>query len=270
MTALIVRAVLFDLDGTLVDSAASVDRAWTIIARMMGRDPKPADRRGPEHETDRIDHAGLVGHRSRHQLGQGRGLDLTGTLLAQAAADYPVNNPHAGWAETNPELWWSATATAVRQATAAAGAPISGIGLSGQMHGVVPIGCLGSPGPPSHAMGRFPRPRQLAVYRALPESVVPARLANPLTPGMAGPLLAWLAAHEPGSYRATRWALQPKDWIRGRLTGRFESEPSDASATLLYDIAGDAWDLDIVAALGLDAEMLPPLLTHSGCRPASC
>ena len=65
-------------------------------------------------------------------------------------------------------------------------------------------------------------------------------------------MLAWLAGHEPAAYAATRWALQPKDWLRAQLTGRFATEPSDASATLLYDVAGDRWDDDVLGALGLD------------------
>src|SRR6202035_2936466 len=59
------------------------------------------------------------------------------------------------------------------------------------------------------------------------------------------------------------WALPPKDWIRARLTGEFHAEPSNASATLLYDVAGDRWDLEVVSALGLDAGQLAPLLPSS-------
>jgi xylulokinase len=86
------------------------------------------------------------------------------------------------------------------------------------------------------------------------------RLANPLTPGMTGPMLAWVAAHEPSVYAAARWALSAKDWLRARLTGEFHAEPSDASATLLYDVIGDRWDLPVVKALGLEAGLLAPLL----------
>ena len=52
-------------------------------------------------------------------------MDLTGALLAQATADYPVSTPHAGWAETDPELWWSAVTTAVHEATATSDARIA-------------------------------------------------------------------------------------------------------------------------------------------------
>jgi xylulokinase len=77
-------------------------------------------------------------------------------------------------------------------------------------------------------------------------------------------MLKWIAENEPRTYRDARWALQPKDWIRARLTGEFHAEPSDASATLLYDVIGDRWDLEAVGGLGLDASLLAPLLPSSG------
>src|SRR5207248_1009582 len=91
-----------------------------------------------------------------------------------------------------------------------------------------------------------------------------ARLANPLAPGMTGPLLMWVAEHEPGTYLGARWALAPKDWLRARLTGETHAEPSDASASLLYDVPGDRWDLEVVGALGLDAGLLAPVLPSAG------
>jgi len=98
-------------------------------------------------------------------------IDLTGALLAQASADYPVSNPHVGWAETDPELWWSAIITAVRQAAALSDARISGIGLSGQMHGVVPTDASGRPVRPAMLWADARALDQLAVYRDLPAAV---------------------------------------------------------------------------------------------------
>ena len=103
----------------------------------------------------------------------------------------------------------------------------------------------------------------LAAYRRLAPAAL-ARLANPLAPGMTGPLLMWVAEHEPETYRDARWALAPKDWLRARLTGEIHAEPSDASASLLYDVPGDRWDLDVVGALGLDATLLAPVLPSAG------
>jgi xylulokinase len=190
-------------------------------------------------------------------------IDTGGKVLAQASAGYAVTSALAGYAESEPAHWWTAVTACTRQAVQAAGTRPAAIGLSGQMHGLVLTSRTGAAlrpallWPDSRAVGAL-RAYQLLGSRAL------ARLANPLAPGMAGPLLVWIAEHEPRAYREARWALQPKDWLRGRLTDEFQAEPSDASATLLYDVPGDRWDLETVGALGLEADLLAPLLPSSG------
>lgn len=189
-------------------------------------------------------------------------VDLEGRLLASASAAYPVSHPCPGWAETDPQLWWSAVRDAVGQVVGVAGATPVALGLSGQMHGLVATDAVGAVVRPALLWSDARAVDELRSYRTLPRELR-SRLRNPLSPGMAGPLLAWLARHEPEAHAATRWALQPKDWLRARLTGQFRAEPSDASATLLYDLDGDRWDTDVVAALGLDPMVLAPLVASS-------
>jgi len=189
-------------------------------------------------------------------------VDLEGALVVQTGAAYPVSSPRPGWSETDPQAWATATTTAVRTAVAQVDAPILAIGLSGQMHGVVAAADTGLPLRAAMLWSDARATDQLASYRELPAQVR-ARLANPLFPGMAGPMLAWLKSHEPDVYGATRWALSPKDWLRSQLTGEFATEPSDASATLMYDLVNDGWDLEVLDVLGLDPAKLPPVLPGS-------
>jgi xylulokinase len=189
--------------------------------------------------------------------------DIRGAVLSHAAAEYAVTNPRPGWAETDPADWLHATIGAVGAALAAAPNVPTAVGLSGPMHGLVPTDAAGQALRPAMLWSDARATAQLASYRDLPGWLW-TRLANPLSPGMAGPMLAWLAENETQTYRQTRWALQPKDWLRAQLTGRFASEPSDASATLLYDIIDDRWDGEVVAALGLDAALLADLLPSAG------
>ena len=67
-------------------------------------------------------------------------------------------------------------------------------------------------------------------------------------------------SHEPCTIRASWWALQPKDWLRLRLTGRAATDPTDASGTLLFDLARNAWADPLIEKLGLPREKLPPVL----------
>lgn len=189
-------------------------------------------------------------------------LDAGGTVLDSATAAYPVHAPRTAWAETPAEMWWAAVTTACRALPEASRRRCAGIGLSGQMHGVVLTDDDGGALRPAvlHADARATA--ELDAYRALPPRVL-ARLANPLSPNMAGPVLLWLAEHEPALLARARWALQPKDWVRLQLTGRAAAEPSDASATLLHDVAGDTWDDEVVALLGIRRELLAPLLPSS-------
>jgi xylulokinase len=186
-------------------------------------------------------------------------LSVSGTVLAQASAGYPVTSAAAGYAETDPGLWWSAVTSCAREAIGRCGAEPVAIGLSGQMHGLVMTAADGRARRPAMLWADSRATGLLDVYRQLDRRALD-RLANPLFPGMAGPMLAWVAAHEPDVYAGTRWALSPKDWLRARLTGEFHAEPSDASATLLYDVIGDRWDREVAEALGLDAGLLAPLL----------
>ena len=69
---------------------------------------------------------------------KGVAIDEAGAVLAVAEAGYPFATPAPGWVEQDPEDWWRATESVLRQLRAAAGAP-AGIGLSGQMHGLVAL-----------------------------------------------------------------------------------------------------------------------------------
>ena len=190
-------------------------------------------------------------------------IDTAGQVLAQASAGYAVTSTMAGYAESDPAQWWTAVTACAREAVTAAGARPAAIGLSGQMHGLVMTSADGAALRPALLWADSRATGSLRAYRRLGSQAL-ARLANPLAPGMTGPMLMWITEHEPRIYQAARWALPPKDWIRARLTGEFHAEPSDASATLLYDLIGDRWDLEVVSALGLNPDLLAPLLPSAG------
>ena len=179
-----------------------------------------------------------------------------GKILGEGRAPYPVHTPHEGWAESDPQAWWDATLSAVREAVG--GRTVRGVGLSGQMHGVVLVGSDAQPLRPAILWADGRSAPQLKAYRDLSPNQQGA-LANPLVAGMAGPTLLWLLEHEPDVYEQARCALQPKDWLRLRLTGEAYSDPSDASGTLLYYPAEDRWADEVIAALGLRRELLAPL-----------
>ncbi len=186
-------------------------------------------------------------------------LELDGTIIGEGSSVYPVNAPHPGWAETNPNDWWNAVQDATRKAVGTRGFEVTAIGLSGQMHGVVLCDTDGTPLRDAILWADARSSNELETYRTLePEFLT--KLGNPLAVGMAGASLLWLKRHELETYNAARHALQPKDWLRLKLTGEIAAEPSDASGTLLYDLETDGWAWGVLEKLELRSDLLTPIM----------
>jgi xylulokinase len=187
-----------------------------------------------------------------------------GRVVAGATSDTPLYTPRPLWAEQDADDWWRGTAAAVREAVAAARAfgpvDIEGIGLSGQMHGVVLVDAAG------RALGRsliWCDGRTQDECDEITARVGAERLieltANPALTGFSAPKLLWLRRHHPREYEQARRFLLPKDYVRLRLTGEYASEVSDASGTLLFDVAHRRWSDEVVRRLDIDPALLPPV-----------
>lgn len=186
-----------------------------------------------------------------------------GVVLGHRSAGHAVDSPVAGAAQSDPNAWLASVATAAAQALGEAGQPgIDAIGLSGQMHGAV---CADSNGRPLRPALLWPDTRATdgaARLRAL-GPVDRAALGNPVAPGMFGPLLAMARQESARVRQQLAWALSPKDWLRWQLTGAVHTEPSDASATLLWDLRRSCWSGAALDALAIPAHVLPPLVAST-------
>ncbi len=183
-----------------------------------------------------------------------------GAVLARAQAEYPFATPRPGWAEQDPEQWWRASQAVFTQLLAGAGRP-AGIGLSGQMHGLVAL----------DSADRVVRPailwndqRTAAECEEIERTVGAERLieltGNRALPGFTAPKLLWMRRHEPDLWRRVKTVMLPKDYVRLRLCGERATDATDASGTLLLDVAGRRWSEQMLEALELDETMLPPVL----------
>ncbi|SDQ82334.1 xylulokinase/hypothetical protein [Paraburkholderia fungorum] len=177
-------------------------------------------------------------------------VDRQGREQAVASVAYALETPHAGWAETSVQTWWRALCDAMARLPDDLRGDVQAIGFSGQMHGVVLIDEQHEAVRPAML---WPDTRALDLLAQWPEPQ-----PNPVAPGMAGPLLRWIVLHEPQSVSRTRWALQPKDWLRVALGGAVATDPSDACATALADPAG-VWDAALLARLDIPREWFAPL-----------
>lgn len=191
---------------------------------------------------------------------KGLALDPDGRVVAAAGAGYPLSTPRPGWSEQNPEDWWRAAEQVLAQLHAAAGPP-QGIGLSGQMHGLVALDANDRPLRPAIIWNDQRTAAECAEIEAtLGRERLAALTGNRALASFTAPKLLWLRHHEPDVYaRIARIAL-PKDYVRLRLCGEHATDVNDASGTLLLDVAARRWSEEMLDALAFQHDWLPRLL----------
>lgn len=175
------------------------------------------------------------------------------------------------WAEQRPENWWDAAQQAIRGVLAAAnarGPEIRAIGLTGQMHGLVLLDAADEVIRPALIWCDQRSQAQVdAINQTAGKDTVLACTANPVLTGFTLPKLLWVRDHEPARFTRIRKLLLPKDYVRFRLTGEYATDVSDASGTALFDVVHRRWSEELIAQLGLDASILPPV-AESSCVTA--
>ena len=190
---------------------------------------------------------------------KGLALDTdSGEVVASAEDGYPFETPRPGWTEQNPELWWRATERVLESLRGAVGEP-AGIGLSGQMHGLVAL----------DSGDRVLRPALLwnDQRTAAEATEIEERLGglaglvdatgNRALTGFTAPKLLWMERNEPELHAQIESVLLPKDYVRLRLCGERATDVTDASGTLWFDVGARAWSERVLDALGVDPRWLP-------------
>lgn len=189
-------------------------------------------------------------------------IDETGVVIGVASREYPYQTPYPLWSEQEPDLWWQATAASLRQLLAKTGvdpAAIKGIGLTGQMHGLVLL----------DQDGRSLRPailwndqRTQAQCDAIRDRLGRERLiqitGNDALTGFTAPKILWVRQNEPELYARVARILLPKDYLRYKLTGQFATDRAGGAGTLLFDLEARDWSPEVLAALEIDPAWLPP------------
>ena len=178
-----------------------------------------------------------------------------GSVVGRAEVEYPLSTPRPGWAEQQPDDWWKATQTALQQLGAR---HVAGIGLSGQMHGLVVLDEKLSVLRPAILWNDQ---RTSAECAEIEERVGLERLirltGNRALTGFTAPKLLWLRNNEVDVYRRIAHLLLPKDYVRLRLTGERAIDVADASGTLLFDVAHRCWSTEMLELLELSHDPLP-------------
>lgn len=186
--------------------------------------------------------------------------DENGKTVASVTEEYPLYQPRNGWAEQDPADWWNAAAATIKTVVTQSGVSpdsIAGVGISGQMHGLVMLDGQGEVLRRSIIWCDGRTTKQCA---EITEKVGAARLieitANPALTGFTAGKILWVRENEPEIYKNCRHILLPKDYIRYKLTGVYATEVSDASGMNLLDVPNRRWSEEVLDRLGIDGSLL--------------
>lgn len=189
-------------------------------------------------------------------------IDETGNVIAEANAEYPMEQPKPGWTQQDPEDWWTATKKTVRAVMKKSGvekADVKAIGLSGQMHGSVFLDRDDKVIRPAilwNDQRTSEQCEQITSAAGSREKLI-SMVANPALTGFQAPKILWMRDNEKRNFGNLAKVLLPKDDIRRRLIGDYVTEVSDASGTLLLDVKNRNWSKTLLSKLDLSEDLLP-------------
>ncbi len=184
----------------------------------------------------------------------------TGEILASHQEEYSITSRHSGWAEQNPDMWLEKAAACVKQVAGGAANQVKGIAFSGQMHGVVLLDRNRRPLRDAIIWADSRTGREVEeVTERIGRERFQAVTLNRLAAGFGLASLVWLRKHEPETLAAAECVLCPKDYVRGRLSGVWGQEVSDASGTCCLDVTRGDWAWDILSELEIPGRIFPKI-----------
>ena len=183
-----------------------------------------------------------------------------GAVAASATTPLTLSTPRPGWAEQDPAAWWDACLASIHAVRRARpDGVVAAVGVSGQMHSSVFLDRSGDVIRPALLWcdGRTTAECAEITEAVGGEERLRGLACNPALEGFTLPKVLWLRNHEPEAYARLATVMLPKDYIRFRLTGVLATDPSDASATLMYDTAKLRWSDEILKAVGVSRSIVP-------------
>lgn len=188
-------------------------------------------------------------------------MDAAGRVVGVASSEYTYETPRPLWTEQHPAVWWQGTLMSIRQVVAQSGvrpADIQGLGLTGQMHGLVLLDEAGQVLRPAILWNDQRTAAECEeIRRRLGRKRLIQITGNDALTGFTAPKILWVRGNEPALFSRTRHILLPKDYVRYRLTGEYATDKADGAGMLLFDLAGRDWSKAVLESLEIDPAWLP-------------
>jgi xylulokinase len=188
-------------------------------------------------------------------------MDETGKVLGVASSEYSFETPQPLWSEQSPSLWWDATINSIREVISASGVlpeSVKGIGLAGQMHGLVLMNDRGEVLRPAILWNDQRTGAQCDTIRQrLGKEKLIQITGNDALTGFTAPKILWVQENEPEVWSQTRHILLPKDYVRYKMTDTYAMDKADGAGTILFDLKLRTWSSEMLSALEIPAAYMP-------------
>lgn len=189
-------------------------------------------------------------------------IDEGGNLVASSLVEYPLLTPRPKWAEQDPADWWRGTVESIKEVLARSKVnpyDVKGLGLSGQMHGLVLIDKNHNVLRPAILWCDVRTTEQCQyITEKVGKDLLVKSTCNPALEGFTAPKVIWVRDNEPEIYEKAYKMLLPKDYVRFLLTGEIASEVSDAAGTILFDVRNRKWSQEVLERLEISPDLMPP------------
>ena len=189
-----------------------------------------------------------------------------GELVATAYVAHTLSYPQPGWAEQDSREWLGAVAQALAEVCRTVdSAAVHAVSFGSQLDGMVAVDAAGEPlGPALIWMDR----RAGAQCEAVAGRIDPERLREltgcNLDPGHVAAKIAWLGEHRADQHRCARWFLLPGSFVAWHASGEVAVDPSNASSSMLLDVASGDWSPEACDAFEIDPASLAPIRPAHG------
>ncbi len=186
--------------------------------------------------------------------------DESGKVIASKTIEYPMYQPKNGYAEQDPADWSNAMINTIKAVMAQSGVSkedVKGVGISGQMHGLVMLDKDGNVLRKSIIWCDQRTANEVEeMNKKLGEKKLIEITANPALTGWTAAKILWVKNNEPEIFEKCAHILLPKDYLRFILTGEFATEVSDASGMQLLNVPNRCWSDEVLSALEIDKSLL--------------
>lgn len=188
-------------------------------------------------------------------------VDSCGKIVKTVTRSYPVQYPQPAWSEQNPEDWWNAFLSGVRELTNEIdSSQIKGIGVGGQMHGLVVLDKDDNVIRPAILWNDGRTDKETAyLNEVIGKENLSQYTANIAFAGFTAPKILWLKNNEPENFAKISKIMLPKDYLNYKLTGVHSTDYSDASGMLLLDVKNKCWSEEMLSICNINDSQMPAL-----------